>query len=175
MLALYDERVQEEIWSKNPDALIASGIAYPQGSGRRVERGVVVSGYWNFSSDVDASDWNMLAVMVRDGDRVVDHRMCLVPKSDYEIIDDWNTLGMCSTGSKSLRAKDVFVPEHRALSMYLARGRSQFPGARVDANPLYQVPLAAPIRPGWSFAPTVSRPSVSPASHACRRSRRSCA
>src|SRR5207244_7904727 len=41
MLALYDERAQEEVWSKNPDALIASGIAYPQGSGRRVEGGFV--------------------------------------------------------------------------------------------------------------------------------------
>jgi 3-hydroxy-9,10-secoandrosta-1,3,5(10)-triene-9,17-dione monooxygenase len=143
MLALYDERAQEEVWSKNPDALIASGIAYPQGSGRRVDGGLVVSGFWNFSSGVDASDWNMLAVMVRDGERVVDHRMCLVPKSDYEIVDDWNTLGMRSTGSKSVRANDVFVPEHRALSMYVARGGSQFPGARVNANPLYQVPLAA--------------------------------
>jgi len=143
MLALYDERAQEEVWSKNSDALIASGIAYPQGSGRRVDGGLVISGFWNFSSGVDASDWNMLAVMVRDGDRVVDHRMCLVPKSDYEIVDDWTTLGMRGTGSKSVRAKDVFVPEHRALSMYLARGGGQFPGARVNANPLYQVPLAA--------------------------------
>jgi 3-hydroxy-9,10-secoandrosta-1,3,5(10)-triene-9,17-dione monooxygenase len=143
MLALYDERAQEEVWSKNPDALIASGIAYPQGSGRRVDGGLVISGFWNFSSGVDPADWNMLAVMVRDGDRVVDHRMCLVPRGDYEIVDDWNTLGMRSTGSKSVRAKDVFVPEHRALSMYLARGGTQFPGARVSANPLYHVPLAA--------------------------------
>jgi 3-hydroxy-9,10-secoandrosta-1,3,5(10)-triene-9,17-dione monooxygenase len=144
MLALYDERAQDEVWGKNPDALIASGIAYPQGSGRRVDGGLVINGFWNFSSGVDASDWNMLAVIVRDDDRVVvDHRMCLVPKSDYEIVDDWTTLGMRSTGSKSVRAKDVFVPEHRALSMYLARGGSQFPGARVNANQLYQVPLAA--------------------------------
>jgi 3-hydroxy-9,10-secoandrosta-1,3,5(10)-triene-9,17-dione monooxygenase len=143
MLALYDERAQEEVWSKNPDALIASGIAYPQGSGRRVDGGLIISGFWNFSSGVDPADWNMLAVMVRDGDRVVDHRMCLVPRGDYDIVDDWSTLGMRSTGSKSVRAKDVFVPEHRALSMYLARGGSQFPGARVNANPLYHVPLAA--------------------------------
>jgi 3-hydroxy-9,10-secoandrosta-1,3,5(10)-triene-9,17-dione monooxygenase len=92
---------------------------------------------------VDASDWNMLAVMVREGDRVVDHRMCLVPRADYEIVDDWHVLGMRSTGSKSVRATDVFVPEHRALSMYLARGGSEFPGARLTANPLYRVPLSA--------------------------------
>jgi len=143
MLALYDERAQQEVWGQNPDALIASGIAYPQGRGRRVDGGFVVSGHWNFSSGVDASDWNMLAVMVRDGERVVDHRMCLVPRSDYEIVDDWHVLGMRSTGSKSVRANEVFVPEHRALSMYLARGGSEFPGARVNPNPLYRVPLSA--------------------------------
>src|SRR6059036_1375295 len=143
MLALYNERAQEEVWSKNPDALIASGIAYPQGRGRRVDGGFVVSGLWNFSSGVDASDWNMLTVMVRDGDRGVDHRMCLVPRKEYEIVDDWHVMGMRSTGSKSVRANDVFVPEHRALSMYLARGGSEFPGARVNQNPLYRVPLSA--------------------------------
>lgn len=143
MLALYDERAQDEVWSKNPDAVIASGIAYPQGRGRRADGGFVISGYWNFSSGVDASDWNMLAVTVKDGDRVVDHRMCLLPRSDYEIVDDWRVLGMRSTGSKSVRAADVFVPEHRALSMYLARGGAEFPGASVNPNPLYRVPLSA--------------------------------
>ena len=143
MLALYDERAQEEVWGQNPDALIASGIAYPQGRGRRVDGGLVISGHWNFSSGVDASDWNMLAVMVRDGDRVVDHRMCLVPRSDYEIVDDWHVMGMRSTGSKSVRVTELFVPEHRALSMYLARGGTEFPGARTNPNPLYRVPLAA--------------------------------
>jgi 3-hydroxy-9,10-secoandrosta-1,3,5(10)-triene-9,17-dione monooxygenase len=143
MLALYDERAQEEVWGQDPDALIASGIAYPQGSGRRVDGGFVVSGFWNFSSGVDPATWNMLAVMVRDGDRVVDHRMCLVPRSDYEIVDDWHVVGMRSTGSKSVRAKDVFVPDHRALCMYLARGGSEFPGARTNPNPLYRVPLSA--------------------------------
>jgi 3-hydroxy-9,10-secoandrosta-1,3,5(10)-triene-9,17-dione monooxygenase len=143
MLALYDERAQEEVWGTHPDAVIPSGIAYPQGRGRPVEGGFVISGHWNFSSGVDHGDWNMLAVMVRDGDRVVDHRMCLVPRGDYEIVDDWHVLGMRSTGSKSVRATEIFVPEHRALSMYLARGGAEFPGARVNANPIYQVPLAA--------------------------------
>ncbi|PYN76107.1 MAG: acyl-CoA dehydrogenase [Candidatus Rokuibacteriota bacterium] len=143
MLALYDERAQEEVWSKNPDALIASGIAFPQGRGRRIDGGFVISGFWNFSSGVDPSDWNMLAVMVRDGEKVVDHRMCLVPRGEYEIVDDWNVLGMRSTGSKSVRATDVFVPEHRALSMYLARGGTEFPGARATDNPMFRVPLAA--------------------------------
>ena len=143
MLALYDERAQAEVWGPDPDALIASGIAYPQGNGRRVDGGFVVSGFWNFSSGVDPATWNMLAVTVRDGDRVVDHRMCLVPRGEYEIVDDWHVVGMRSTGSKSVRAKDVFVPEHRALCMYLARGGTEFPGAGTNRNPLYRIPLSA--------------------------------
>jgi 3-hydroxy-9,10-secoandrosta-1,3,5(10)-triene-9,17-dione monooxygenase len=143
MLALYDERAQEEVWGADPDALIASGIAFPQGRGRRADGGFVISGFWNFSSGVDPATWNMLAVTVRDGERVVDHRMCLVPRNDYEIVDDWNVLGMRSTGSKSVRATEVFVPEHRALCMYLIRGGSEFPGAGGNTNPMYRVPLAA--------------------------------
>jgi 3-hydroxy-9,10-secoandrosta-1,3,5(10)-triene-9,17-dione monooxygenase len=143
MLALYDERAQAEIWGQDPDALIASGIAFPQGRGRRVDGGFVISGFWNFSSGVDPATWNMLAVTVRDGDRVVDHRMCLVPRGEYEIVDDWQVLGMRSTGSKSVRANEVFVPEHRALCMYDIRGGNEFPGARSNPNPMFRVPLAA--------------------------------
>jgi len=143
MLALYDERAQEELWADNPDVLIASGIAYPQGRGRRVDGGFVISGHWNFSSGVDPSTWNMLAVQVFDGDKVVDHRMCLVPESDYEIIDDWQVMGMRGTGSKSVKASEVFVPEYRALCMYQARGAATFPGAKANPNPCYLPPLSA--------------------------------
>jgi 3-hydroxy-9,10-secoandrosta-1,3,5(10)-triene-9,17-dione monooxygenase len=69
--------------------------------------------------------------------------MCLVPKTDYEIVDDWHVLGMRSTGSKSVKVTELFVPEHRALCMYLARGHGDFPGARLNGNPLYRAPLAA--------------------------------
>ena len=88
MLALYDERAQEEVWRSDPDALIASGIAFPQGRGRAVDGGFVISGRWNFSSCVNIAGWNMLAATIRDGDRVSDHRMCLLEKSQYEIVDD---------------------------------------------------------------------------------------
>lgn len=143
MLALYDERAQQEVWAENPDAGIASGIAFPQGSGRKVDGGYIVSGNWNFSSGVNHSTWEMLAATIREGEKVVDHRMCLVPKSDYEVVDDWHVLGVRGSGSCTVRAKDIFVPEHRALCMYDIRGGSTFPGAKVNPNPTYRVPLVA--------------------------------
>jgi len=141
MLALFDPKAQEEVWGENPDAIIASGIAYPQGRGRKVDGGIVLSGYWNFSSGVDPSTWNQLACIVRDGDKVIDHRMCMVPRKDFTIIDDWDTLGMRGTGSKSVKVDEVFIPDYRSLSMYTARGGSDYPGAAVNPNPLYRIPL----------------------------------
>jgi 3-hydroxy-9,10-secoandrosta-1,3,5(10)-triene-9,17-dione monooxygenase len=139
MLALYDERAQKEVWDENPDAFIASGIAFPQGQGRRAEGGFVISGKWNFSSCSNIADWNMLAVTVKDGDKAIDYRMCLLHKSQYQVIDDWKVLGMRSTGSMTVTAKDVFVPEHKALCMTTTRGGPTFPGAKVNRNPAYQV------------------------------------
>ena len=143
MLALYDEKAQQEVWGENPEALIASGIAYPQGSGKRAAGGFVVSGRWNFSSAVNVADWNMLACLVKEGDKVVDHRMCLFHRSQYRIVDDWQVLGMRSTGSMTVEAKDVFIPEHRALCGYDLRGGVPFPGGKVNANAVYRVPFSA--------------------------------
>jgi 3-hydroxy-9,10-secoandrosta-1,3,5(10)-triene-9,17-dione monooxygenase len=148
MLALYDARAQQEVWGGDPDALIASGIAFPQGSGRKADGGFVVGGRWNFSSCSNVSAWNMLAVTVKEGERVVDHRMCLLDRSQYQIVDDWRVLGMRSTGSMTVVAKDVFVPEHKALCMYDTRGGDGFPGARINRNPAYQVPAAAVLGHG---------------------------
>ena len=143
MLALYDDKAQQEVWGENPDALIASGIAYPQGNGKRSPGGFTISGRWNFSSAVNVADWNMLACIVRDGDKVIDHRMCLLHKSEYQVVDDWHVLGMRSTGSMTVVAKDVFVPEHRALCGYDLRGGVPFPGAKGNPNPVYRVPFSA--------------------------------
>jgi len=142
-LVQWDARTQEEVWSGNPDALIASGIAYIQGRARRVAGGLELSGEWGFSSGVDVSQWNMLACIVREDDKPVDWCMCLVPAADYEVVDDWQTLGMRSTGSRTVRCRELFVPAHRVVSMHVANPAHEFPGLREHANPLYRVPTAA--------------------------------
>ena len=143
MLAMYDERAQAEVWGANPDAMIAAAIAYPQGQARRVDGGFVINGRWNFSSGVDIADWTLLAVTVREGDRIVDHRMCLAHKSQYEVIDDWQVLGMRATASRTVVAKDLFIPDYKALCTYDIRGGNDFPGAQRNTSPLYRIPLSA--------------------------------
>ena len=141
MLALYEEEAQEEIWGANPDMYIASGIAYPQGRGEVVDGGILLSGHWNFSSGVGSSTWNMLACVIRDASgKPVDYRMTVIPESEYEVIDDWQVMGLSGTGSMSVKCDKVFVPEHRALSML--RGRQEgFPGWKVNPAACYRIPF----------------------------------
>ena len=142
MLALYEEEAQQEIWGANPDAYIASGIAFPQGRGQVVEGGILLSGHWNFSSGVRSSTWNMLACLVRDADdKIIDYRMCVVPDGQYEVVDDWQVMGLSGTGSMSVRCDKLFVPEHRALSMLRGAGAGVFPGSTRNSAPLFRIPF----------------------------------
>jgi 3-hydroxy-9,10-secoandrosta-1,3,5(10)-triene-9,17-dione monooxygenase len=142
-LALWDPKAQKEVWGPNPDAGIASGIAYQQGRGVPADGGILLSGEWNFSSGTDHAEWSALACIVRDGDKPIDYVFCLVPRADYEVVDDWHTLGMRATSSKTVRCMDAFVPDYRVLSMHLARPDHSWPGLAVHRNPLYRVPISA--------------------------------
>jgi 3-hydroxy-9,10-secoandrosta-1,3,5(10)-triene-9,17-dione monooxygenase len=143
ILSWWDPKAQEEVWGPNPDVGIASGIAFQQGRGVPAQGGVVLTGEWNFSSGTDHSDWSMLACVVRDGDKIIDYVYCLVPLADYEVIDDWRVLGMRATSSKTARCRDVFVPAHRVLSMYVNRSGHSWPGLAVHRNPHLRVPTSA--------------------------------
>jgi len=141
MLGYWPAETQHEVWDANPDALIASSIALAAGRARKVDGGLEVTGRWPFSSGVDNSDWNMLAVTVYDGDKAVDWRLCMVPKTDYEIIDTWDAMGMVGTGSKDVAVKALFVPERRTLSLPLTRGGYQHPGAALNTGALFGIPI----------------------------------
>lgn len=139
-LAQWSMEAQQDVLGEDPDALVASGIAYIQGQGQRVEGGLSLSGRWGFSSGVTVSGWNMLACVVKDGDKPIDWCMCLIPASDYKVINDWQTLGMRGTGSCTVECTDVFIPEHRVQSMKSESGIAGFPGLQVHKSPLFRVP-----------------------------------
>lgn len=145
ILGYYAPQTQHEVWDANPDALIASSIALAAGHAKPVDGGYIVSGRWPFSSGVDNSDWNMLAATIygADGKTPVDSRLCLVPKSDYRIIDTWDAMGMAATGSKDVAATEIFVPERRALALAQCRGGFEHPGAAINKGALFGIPIVA--------------------------------
>jgi alkylation response protein AidB-like acyl-CoA dehydrogenase len=132
--ALWPEKALDEMWA-NPNSL-ASSVVSTVGDVVPVDGGYRWTGRGFFSSGVDHCDWLTAAVpIVKDGERV-DFRWLLIPREDIEIIDDWNTIGLRGTGSKTIVLNDIFVPEYRTVqASAIATGEA--PGREVNTHPMY--------------------------------------
>ena len=140
MLALWPQKAQDEVWQGDNAALIGSALMFPPGKAARVAGGYRLSGRWKFSSGIDACTWTMLGGIASADGELPDYRVFLLPASDYRIIDTWHAAGLRGTGSNDVEVNDVFVPEHRALSIDLMKGCSA-PGAGVNPGALYRLPV----------------------------------
>ena len=138
MLGYWEPETQREVWDANPDALIASSIALAAGRARKADGGFVVNGRWPFSSGVDNADWNMLAVTVYDGDTAIDWRLCLVPKSDYEIIDTWHAMGMAAPAARTSPSRTCSC-RSGARSRSSGPRRLEHPGAALNRGALFGI------------------------------------
>jgi 3-hydroxy-9,10-secoandrosta-1,3,5(10)-triene-9,17-dione monooxygenase len=137
-VGLYQDRTQQEVWGEDPDVWVSSCYA-PAGTARRVAGGYVLSGRWGFSSGSDYCDWAFVGGMVRFEDAPPERRHFLLPRTDYEVVDVWHPSGLAGTGSNDLVAAEVFVPDHRSLSVADTLAR-RVPGREANPGPLFGVP-----------------------------------
>lgn len=140
-MALFDVRAQEEVWGTDTTTLIASTYM-PVGKVQRVADGFRLSGRWSFSSGCEHCDWIFLGGMVQpEGEGDPHYRTFLLPRSDYQIVKNWDTIGLRATGSHDIVVEDVFVPEYRT---HRTRddSRAARPGLEVNTSPLYTLPFA---------------------------------
>jgi 3-hydroxy-9,10-secoandrosta-1,3,5(10)-triene-9,17-dione monooxygenase len=142
MLAMFDKRAQDMVWSKDANTLIASSFIFPAGRARKVDGGYKLRGSWPFSSGVDSSEWNMLASVVFSEDEAdgVEYRIFVVNKRDYKILDTWDATGLRGTGSNDVEVKDAFVEEWMTLAVSDLDG-GPTPGSAVNPNALYALPV----------------------------------
>lgn len=142
MLAMFPPEAQDRIWGEDRDALIASSFVFPAAKVGKVPGGYVLSGRWPFSSGVDVCAWNMLAGIVRTEDEAPEHRIFLVPRSDYEILDTWHVTGLKGTGSQDVTCSEVFVPDLMTVAVAHLKG-GPTPGTGRHPAPLYRLPVFA--------------------------------
>jgi alkylation response protein AidB-like acyl-CoA dehydrogenase len=136
LLALFPERAQEELWS-NPNTL-ASSVVNTVGDVVPVDGGYRWTGRGFFSSGVDHCNWLTAAVPIKreHQEGAPERRWLLIPREDLEIIDDWYTVGLKGTGSKTIVVNDVFIPEYRTVSNAdIEAGES--PGSKIHSHPMY--------------------------------------
>ena len=115
--SLYSRKLQDEFWADGPDTL-ASTSGLPINRARIVDGGIRVSGRFPFSSGSVNASWAQVGVSVPDVSQTNSERFrtayfCIVPRSDYEIDDDWHVMGLAGTASRTLVFKDVFIPSYR--------------------------------------------------------------
>jgi alkylation response protein AidB-like acyl-CoA dehydrogenase len=136
LLALFAPRAQEELWS-NPNTL-ASSVVSTEGDVVPVDGGYRWTGRGFFSSGVDHCNWLTAAVPIkREGsDGQPERRWMLIPREDFEIIDDWYTVGLKGTGSKTIVIDDVFIPEYRTIPNQLVE-EGKAPGREIHSHAMY--------------------------------------
>ena len=138
LLGRFDDRAADDVWADSPDALVSAGFI-PSGTAERAGGGWRVSGAWDFSSGCDYADWLLVGspLPMEDGD--IQPSLCLVPRAEVEIDDNWYAMGLAGTGSKNLVIEGAFVPEYRTLPLWKAGGGAAG-GGRADVPPLYRLP-----------------------------------
>lgn len=155
-LALMDDRAQQDVWGDSIHTRVSSSYA-PMGKVEVVDGGFRFSGRWGWSSGSDHCTWALLGgIIPGEG-----YRTFLVPRSDYEIVDTWHSMGLQGTGSNDIVVDNVFVPDyrtHKQMDGFLV----QNPGREVNPQPLFQIPWAQ------IFVRTVSSPAIG----ACREALR---
>jgi len=105
---LMDKQAQADVWGDDIHTRISSSYA-PMGKVEKVEGGFMFSGRWGWSSGSDHCTWALLGGIIPEEG----YRTFLVPRSDYEIIDNWHAMGLQGTGSNDIVVDSVFVPDYR--------------------------------------------------------------
>ena len=156
----FDLRAQEDVWATDPDALAATGLAFPCGRATPVEGGYKLSGKWPFASGIDASTWMLVGAMTELPGRAPERRFFLVPQSQFRSLDNWDTYGLTGTGSHDVEVKEAFVPEHRSVSAEVFAAGQNLPGATLYENPLYAMPTFAAFAYVLSIVPIATSKAV---------------
>ena len=149
----FELQAQQDVWTDDPNALAATGLAFPCGKATPVEGGYRVSGRWPFASGVSASTWMLVGAMTEQAGGAPSPRFFLVPQPDFRSLDDWQAYGLTGTGSHNVEVNDVFVPAHRSMSAEVFATGQNVPGAQVYANRLFQTPTFAAFAYVLSIVP----------------------
>jgi 3-hydroxy-9,10-secoandrosta-1,3,5(10)-triene-9,17-dione monooxygenase len=141
-LAVFDDQAAQDVWGDDPSVLISSSYA-PVGKVKVVDGGFRLSGRWSFSSGSEHCKWAFLGAVVPTPEAPFDmanYRTFLLPIEDYEIVHNWDVVGLQGTGSHDIVVDDVFVPEyrtHKSMDGFLCDN----PGNAVNDAPLYRMPF----------------------------------
>ncbi|MFC2949207.1 acyl-CoA dehydrogenase [Virgibacillus sediminis] len=123
--------------------LLADVLA-PVGRGEKDgEDGFRITGKWNFCSGVLWSEWAGLGALV-ELEEGQGEEVCLVAahESEFDIIKNWDTLGLRPTGSNGVSLDNVYIPRSRILpTKYLMKLGEPMGGDYDESDPILRMPF----------------------------------
>ncbi len=140
LINLFPEQAQQEIMS-DPTTLIGTvfrlnGDVAEEDGGYRL-----TGGNGKFCSGIDYATWVIIGNAVKKADGTMEPRFFVVPKSEIEVLDDWHTMGLRATGSRSILIENSFIPAHRSCSLADMLAGST-PGAKLHDGAVYRMPFS---------------------------------
>lgn len=137
MLALFDERAQEEAFSTRP--FLAPAPLAPTGRGVPDGDGIRLTGRWSWATGVMDGNWIIVGALCGPDDAIYP-ALALLPISEITIVDVWHTDGMRATGSNDVAITDAYVPTHRLVRVAdIYTGTA--PGAGLHDADTYRWPM----------------------------------
>lgn len=140
LINLFPEQAQQDIMA-DPKTLLGTvfrlgGEVVPEGDGYRL-----TGGSGRFCSGIDYATWVIIGNAVKYPDGTVEPRFFVIPRSEIEVVDDWFTMGMRGTGSRSIKIDSTFIPGHRSCKLSdMIAGTS--PGSQIHAGAKYRMSFA---------------------------------
>lgn len=135
----FGPEVREELWGDGADFGMCGSFNGHDLSARKVDAGQMLCGRWPMASGAYQAGWAAVGVGIADEKgETIDRGVALVPMDALSIEDTWDMLGMRGTGSHTLVAESVFVPEHR-----IRRFGAVLAGSADAVEPLYRIPLGS--------------------------------
>ncbi len=131
--------VREEVWGDGTDVGMCGSFTGHNLTAKRVDGGQVVCGRWPTASGAYQAGWATVGIAIADErGGTADRGVALIPMGALAIDETWDMIGMRGTGSHTIVADSVFVPDHR-----IRRFGAVLAGPAEAGEPLYRIPLGS--------------------------------
>lgn len=133
--------LQADVYGADPEAVVVDAVP-PVGDAKPAAGGFELSGRWRFVSGVEWSTWAAVGAVavLPDGPGTPEPCLFFVPRREFSIVDEWDTLGLRGTASNTVVVDSVFVPTHRVFPVGRVAATGEPVAERLDDGPLFHVP-----------------------------------
>jgi len=133
-----EKEMREEL-AKEPRLCLA-GSGFVGGKAEKMGDSFRINGNWSYASGaLQASHFTANCELFENGKAILDFnqkpvvKAFILRKSEVEILDSWNYMGMIATGSHAFRCEDLAVPTYRCFEI--------LPEKTKLPDPIYRYPF----------------------------------